>query len=167
MQPMDWNQLFGLSVPPLELIVRGTSMYLFLFLIFRVVVKRRIGAVGMGDILILVIIADAAQNAMAGEYKSITDGFILVATIIGWNMLIDWLAYASPAARKILEPPPLPLIENGRVLWRNLRHEFISETELKTKLREHGVEDPREVAKAYMEPDGEVTVIKKKGPSAS
>jgi uncharacterized membrane protein YcaP (DUF421 family) len=48
------------------------------------------------------------------------------------------------------------------VLWRHLRREFISEEELRTKLREHGVTDPREVHKAYMEPDGQVTVLKKK-----
>jgi uncharacterized membrane protein YcaP (DUF421 family) len=158
---MDWSELFGLSVSPWELIIRGSAMYLFLFLLFRVVVKRRIGAVGMGDILLLVIVADAAQNGMAGEYRSITDAFILVGTLIGWNAFIDWLTYVSPRLQKILEPPPLLLVHNGRVLWRHLRYEFMSEQDLKTKLREHGVTDPRQVAKAYMEADGQVTVIKK------
>ena len=159
---MDWSEVFGLQVSPLELVVRGTAMYLFLFALFRVVIKRRVGSVGMADILILVIVADAAQNGMSGEYRSVTEAFILVGTIIAWNMLIDWLTYAFPALQKVLEPPPLLLIDDGRVLWRHLRHEFVSEEELKTKLREHGVTDPREVAKAYMEPDGQVTVLKKK-----
>jgi len=99
---------------------------------------------------------------MSGEYRSVTEAFILVGTIIAWNMLVDWLTYAVPWLQKVLEPPPLLLIENGRVLWRHLRHEFISEADLKTKLREHGVTDPRQVDKAYMEPDGQVTVLKKK-----
>jgi uncharacterized membrane protein YcaP (DUF421 family) len=158
----DWSEIFGLSVSPLELVVRGTAMYLFLFVVFRVVVKRRIGAVGMGDILLLVIVADAAQNGMAGEYRSVPEAFILVGTIIGWNMLIDWLVYAVPAMQSVLEPPPLLLIDQGKVLKRHLRMEFISEEELKSKLREHGVTDPREVDKAYMEPDGQVTVIKRR-----
>jgi uncharacterized membrane protein YcaP (DUF421 family) len=85
-----------------------------------------------------------------------------VGTILGWSVLVDWLTYAVPWLQKVLEPPPLLLIENGRVLWRHLRREFISEEELRTKLREHGVTDPREVHKAYMEPDGQVTVLKKK-----
>lgn len=67
-----------------------------------------------------------------------------------------------PWLQKVLEPPPLLLIDNGRVLWRHLRHEFVSESELKSKLREHGVTDPGEVEKAYMEPDGQITVLKKK-----
>jgi uncharacterized membrane protein YcaP (DUF421 family) len=159
---MDWSEIFGVSVSPLELIVRGSAMYLFLFLLFRVVVRRRVGAVGMADILILVIVADAAQNGMSGEYRTVTEAFILVGTLVGWNMLIDWLTYRFPRLQNVLEPPPLLLIDNGRVLWRHLRHEFMSESELKTKLREHGVTDAREVEKAYMEPDGQITVLKKK-----
>ena len=158
---VDWGEIFGISMSPLELIIRGTAMYLFLFLIFRVVVRRRVGAIGMADILILVIIADAAQNAMSGEYKSVTEGAILVGTIIFWNMAIDWLNFRVPALRQWLEPPPMLLIENGRILHRNLRHEYLTEDELKSKLREKGVKDYSEVAEAHMESDGTVSVIKR------
>ena len=162
---MELSELFGLSVSPLEMIVRGTAMYWFLFLLFRLVIRRRVGAVGISDILLLVIIADASQNAMSGEYQSISDGFILVATILAWNMLVDWLTYASPALEKLLQPPPLLLVDRGRVLRRHMRHEFISDDELHTKLREHGVTDVAEVDRAYMESDGQVTVIKKAKPA--
>jgi len=158
---VDWAGVFGLSVPPLELIVRGSAMYLLLFLLFRVVVRRRVGAVGMADILVLVIVADAAQNAMAGEYKSVTDGAILVGTILGWDMLIDWANWRFPALRGWLEAPPLLLVRNGHVIRRNLRHEFVTEDELESKLRQQGVKDVSEVAEARMESDGEVSVIKK------
>ena len=158
---VHWSELFGLSLPPLELIVRGSALYLFLLVLFRVVIKRRMGAIGMADILVLVIISDASQNAMAGEYKTVTDGFILIGTIIFWNYLFDWAAFRFPRLARVLEPAPLLLIRDGRILRRNLRVEFISEDELHSKLREHGVEDPAQVAKAYIEPGGEVTVIKK------
>jgi uncharacterized membrane protein YcaP (DUF421 family) len=158
---LDWGQIFGISVSPLELIIRGTAMYLFLFLLFRVVVRRRVGAIGMADILILVIIADAAQNAMSGEYKSVTEGAILVGTIMFWNVAIDWLNFRVPALRPWLEPPPMLLIQNGRILHRNLRHEYLTEDELKAKLREKGVKDYSEVAEAHMESDGNVSVIKR------
>ena len=158
---LDWGQIFGLSVSPIELVIRGSAMYLFLFVLFRVVIRRRVGAVGMADILVLVIIADAAQNGMSGEYKSVTDGAILVATIVAWDYLIDWLNYHVPALRNWLEAPPLLLIRDGRVLRRNLRHEFVTEDELKSKLREKGVADVSQVREARMESDGEVSVIKK------
>jgi uncharacterized membrane protein YcaP (DUF421 family) len=158
---LDWSEIFGLSVSPLELIIRGTAMYLFLFLLFRVVIRRRVGAVGMADILVLVIIADAAQNGMSGEYRSVTEGAILVGTIIAWNVLIDWLNFRVPALQAWLEAPPLLLVQDGRVLHRNLRHEFVTEDELKSKLREKGVRDVNEVAQAHMESDGTVSVIKR------
>lgn len=158
---VDWSELFGLSVSPVELIVRGTAMYWFLFLLFRVIVRRRVGAVGISDVLLLVIIADASQNAMSGEYKSISDGMILVATILAWNMLVDILTYASPALEKILQPQALLLVQRGRVLHKHLRAEFVSEEELKAKLREQGVTDYAQVEKAHMESDGTVSVIKR------
>lgn len=164
---IDWGHVFGLTVSPLELVIRGTAMYLFLFTIFRVVIRRRLGAVGMADILVLVIIADAAQNGMSGEYKSVTDGAILVGTIIAWDYLIDWLNYRVPALRGWLEAPPLLLVRDGRVLHRNMRHEFVTEDELKSKLREKGVKDVSEVAEARMESDGEVSVIKRQELSTS
>jgi uncharacterized membrane protein YcaP (DUF421 family) len=160
---LDWSELFGLSLSPLELIVRGTAMYWFLFALFRIVIRRRVGAVGIGDILLLVIIADASQNAMSGDYQSISDGMILVATILAWNMLIDWLTYASPRMEKLLQPAPLLLIDRGKVLRKHLRTEFVSEDELRAKLREHGVTDYAQVEKAHMESDGELSVIKRKG----
>jgi uncharacterized membrane protein YcaP (DUF421 family) len=159
---MDWQEIFGFTVSPWELVIRGTAMYIFLFVLFRVVVRRRVGSIGMADILILVIVADAAQNGMSGEYRSVSEAFVLVSTLIAWNMLIDWLTFRIPRLQTVLEPPPLLLIDKGRILWRHLRHEFVSEMELKTKLREHGVSDVSEVDKAYMEPDGQVTVLKKK-----
>jgi uncharacterized membrane protein YcaP (DUF421 family) len=159
---VDWGQIFGIHTPPLELIIRGTAMYLFLFLLFRVVIRRRVGAVGMADILILVIIADAAQNGMSGEYKSVTEAFILVGTIIFWNWLIDWLNYRVPALQGWLEAPPLLLIQDGRILHRNLKHEYVTEDELKSKLREQGVKEVSEVAEAHMESDGTVSVIKRR-----
>jgi uncharacterized membrane protein YcaP (DUF421 family) len=158
----DWQELFGLSVSPLELVVRGSAIYWFLVLTFRFVLRRDTGSVGMADIMLLVIIADAAQNGMAGEYRSITDGLILISTIVGWNMLIDWLSFHWPKARHFFEPAPVRLVREGRVLWRNLRREHIAEAELKAKLREQGVTDVKEVKAAYFEADGQISVIKRK-----
>lgn len=158
---MSWGELFGLHGSLLEPIVRGTIMYLSLFVLFRVVIRRRIGAVGMSDILLVVIIADAAQSGLSGASDSITDALIVVATIFAWNWLIDWLNFHVPALQPWLEAPPLLLIDNGRINYRNLRHEFVTLDELKAKLREKGVDDPRQVARAYMENDGSVSVIKR------
>jgi uncharacterized membrane protein YcaP (DUF421 family) len=156
---MDWTSLFGLSVNPLELVVRGSAIYWFLFLILRVVLRRDVGAIGAADVLLIVLIADAAQNAMAGEYKSITDGCILIATIVGWNYLIDWAGFHSPRIAALLEAPPLLLVHHGRILHRNLRRELITTDELMSKLREQGIESVDQVKAARLESSGEVSVI--------
>lgn len=164
---IEWDKLFALSVPFAELIVRGTVMYLFLWLLFRVVIKRRIGAIGMADLLVLVIIADAAQNGMAGTYTSITDAVVVVGTIVLWNVFMDWLAFHFPSVQRFLEPAPLQVVADGRILWRNMRVELITRDELEAKLRENDVKEISEVEKAFVEPDGQISVVKRRGPATS
>jgi uncharacterized membrane protein YcaP (DUF421 family) len=154
-------ELFAWTVPPTELIARGTLIYLGLVLCFRFLLRRDIGSMSTADLLFVVLIADAAQNAMAGEYKSVGDGAVLVATLIFWNVVLDWLAYRSAALRRILEPPPLPLIKNGRWIRANLKQQWITTEEVEAKLREHGIESVAQVKAAFLEPDGELGVIKR------
>jgi uncharacterized membrane protein YcaP (DUF421 family) len=158
----DWGRLFSFTAPPLEIFARGTAMYAFLFALFRFVIRREVGAVGIADLLILVIVADAAQNGMAGDTTSVADGMLLVATLIAWNVLFDWAAFRFPVFRRVAEPHPLKLVEGGRLLARNMRREFISEEELWSKLREAGVDSLDQVKVAYMESDGQISVIKRR-----
>ena len=157
----DLASLFQISVSPLEIIVRGSAVYWFLFLLFRFVLRRDVGSMAMADVLLVVLIADAAQNAMAGGYDSITDGLLLVTTIGAWNYLLDWASYRFDAVRRIVEPPPLLLVDNGRLLRANLRRQLVTVEELRAKMREHGIERWAEVHKAYMESDGEISVLKR------
>ena len=156
----DFPTLFALTVNPLELIVRGTVMYWFLFLIFRFVLRRDVGSIAIADVLLLVLIADAAQDAMAGGYESITDGCILVATIAAWNYFLDWASFHSLHVRKMVDPPPLLLVKKGRLLRENLRKELISRDELWSKLRAKGIQNLGEVQAAFIESDGEISVLK-------
>ena len=157
---INWHDLF-VPAHPIETIIRGSLMYLSLFLLMRFVLKRESGSIGTADLLMVVVIADAAQNAMAGDYKSITDGVILVVTIMSWNYAIDWLSYHSPTMRRVLQPKPLLLVKNGRMYKQNMRKELITKEELIAELRENGVEDLSEVKEARIEEDGHVSVIKK------
>ena len=159
----DLGPLFELSVHPLELVLRGTVMYWLLFLLFRFVLRRDVGAIGIADMLLLVLLADAAQNAMSGGYESVTDGVILVATIAGWNWLLDMAAFRIPALRRLMEPKALPLVQNGKLLRRHLRREMISVEELMAVLRQHGIEKLEQVKSAIMEGDGEISVIRDEG----
>jgi uncharacterized membrane protein YcaP (DUF421 family) len=159
---MDWKSIFLPDTPLLEIILRGSIMYLSLFIMLRVILKRQTGTLGMTDLLLITLLADAAQNAMAGEYKSLPDGLVLVATIIFWNYLFDWLSYKSEWFGRLIEQPPLLLIENGKMLRRNMRRELLTEDELMKELRQQGLEDVSKVKQAYIESDGRISVIERK-----
>ena len=156
---MDWKSLFSLDVPVFEILLRGSIMYVSLFTLLRVILKRQAGSLGMTDLLLITLIADASQNAMAGEYRSIPAGLVLVSTIIFWSYALDWLSYRSQWFSRLIEPPPLPLIKDGRLLRRNMRHELITEEELMSQLREQGLDDVGKVKEAYMEPEGHISII--------
>ena len=156
---MDWHELLRIDVSPLELFVRGSAMYWLLFCVFRFVLRRDVGAVGTADILLLVLIADASQNAMSGGYTSVAEGVVLVATLIGWNYLLDWLAFRFERIERLIEPPPLVLVRRGRILWRNMRREHITRDDLLGHLRQHGLTALAQVRLACMESDGKVSVV--------
>jgi uncharacterized membrane protein YcaP (DUF421 family) len=158
------SELFRFGVDPWELVLRGSAMYWFLFLLFRVVLRRDAGSIAIADILLLVLIADASQNAMAGGYTTVSEGMLLVATIAVWNYLLDWSSYRFEFIRRLAEPPPLLLVRNGRVLRANLRQELLSLDDLYAKLREQGVDDVAAVKTAFMESDGNISVITAHGP---
>lgn len=155
---VDWAQLFLPGTPLLEIFVRGTCTYFMLFAFLRLI-KRQAGAIGISDLLVVVLIADASQNAMAGEYTSIVDGLVLVATIIFWNMALEWLGFHSKFFERLVHAAPLPLVKNGRIIQANMRSEFITREELMSQLRLQGIEKVSEVKRACLEGDGKISVI--------
>jgi len=155
---VDWQQLFGIEKSVLELFIRGTVMYWFLFLMFRFVMRRDVGAIGIADVLLIVIIADASQNAMDDDYTSITEGIVVVGTLVMWNVVTNFLTFKSRAFERFAEPKPLLLVRDGRMLAHNMRKELITRDELLSKLREQGVEKSEELRWAYMESDGQISM---------
>jgi uncharacterized membrane protein YcaP (DUF421 family) len=155
---LDWHGMFVPSKPILETVIRGTATYLSLFVLLRMF-RRQTGSLGPADLLVLLLLADASQNAMAGEYRAITDGLILVATIMGWEYLLDFLSFRIPAIAKIVEREPLEVIKNGEINKEHLRRELMTEDELMSQLRQKGVDDTKRVKSSFIEGDGNVSVI--------
>jgi uncharacterized membrane protein YcaP (DUF421 family) len=161
---IDWSQMLDFSMSPIELFIRGTVIYLFLFFVFRFVSRRDAGSLSVSDLLVLVIIADAAQNAMSGDYKSVTDGVVLISTIVGWSLMLNYLSFRFKSIRRLVLPSPICVVKDGVKQRANLRRQLITDEELNEMLRQHEVEDIAEVKRAYLEPDGQITVLKKEKP---
>ena len=157
---VDWNSVFVPAIGIAEIIVRGTVMYLGLFAILRFVSRRQAGSFGPADLLVIVLIADAAQNGLGKEYSSVTEGIVLVLTIVAWEYVIDWLRYRFPKLRPVLAAPPITLIENGKLNSENIEREMIPEDDLRSQLREKEVLSYNEVQLAKLEGDGRLSVIK-------
>src|SRR5919112_1542580 len=100
-----WDEMFVPRNPLLGIFVRGSLTYIMLFVILRFLLKRQSGVIGIADLLVVVLIADAAQNAMAFEYKSVTEGALLVLTIVFWNYFLDWLGFRFKPLRRFTRPP--------------------------------------------------------------
>lgn len=163
---IDWQTLFvpesGFLEASTQIVVRGSIVYLALFLALRLLPRRTVGGMGNSDLLIVVLIADAVQNGMAGEYRTVTEALILAATIFGWATFIDWIDYRFPRLRLAAAQETL-VIRDGKVLHANLKREQVTEDELHAQLRMHGQDSPDNVVKAHIEGDGHVSVILRDG----
>jgi uncharacterized membrane protein YcaP (DUF421 family) len=155
---MNWSSMFIPTSSLLEVIVRGTIMYLVIFVMMRLLPRRQTGSLGVADLLVVMLIADAAQNGMAGDHHSITEGLVLVATIFFWDYIIDWIDFRFPALR-LSAPSAVVVIKDGQIARKVLRREHMSEVDLMSQLRARGIDNVNLVKNAILEGDGRISVI--------
>ena len=161
---IDLATIFSFTVSPLDLVLRGTLMYWFLFIVLRFVLRRDVGSLGISDFLFVVILGDAAQNSMIGSASSATDGMVLIATLVFWSYMLDFLSFRSPLVARFTSAPRMCLVRDGKLQRKNLRREFITDEELHAKIRHEGVDDIADVKRMYLEADGEMSLIRRDGP---
>jgi uncharacterized membrane protein YcaP (DUF421 family) len=163
----DLAGIFSFTVSPLELMLRGTLMYWFLFLVFRFILRRDVGSLGISDFLFVVILGDAAQNGMIGSATSATDGMVLIATLVFWSYMLDFMSFQFPVIQRLTSAPRLCLVRDGKLLRRNMRREFITDEELNAKIRQEGVDDIATIKRMYLEADGEMSLIRQDKPGVA
>ncbi|MEJ2802365.1 YetF domain-containing protein [Comamonadaceae bacterium PP-2] len=151
---------FTFEVAWWELALRGTAIYWFLLLVFRFILRRDVGSMSMADLLFLLLVSEAASNGAQGEYTTVGDGIVLISTLVFWNYLLDWLGYHSSVVAKFLEPPAMVIVRHGRMQYKAMKKELITEEELNAKLREQGIDNLSTVKIAKLESDGEISVVK-------
>jgi len=151
------------EVQILEKIVRPLVVYFFLLIAFRLVGKRELGQMTPFDLIVLLTISNVLQNAMIGPDNSLSGGLIGGLTLFCANGLIGRLTIHFPGLARLLEGKPTPLIEDGRVLTKNLRHEVMTRTELERAIRKHDLDPETDlpfIKRALLEQDGTVTIIR-------
>jgi len=158
---VDLQQVFLPQTSVVELVLRGSLVYFVVVAILRFMPSRQVGGVGIADLLVVVLVATAAQDAMATNDSSITGGLILVTTIIGWSYLFNWVSYKVPHFQRFLNPSPLLLVKDGKISQQNMESGLINKRELMSQLRQQGVHTLNEVERAYIEGDGRISVFTK------
>lgn len=156
---LDLDSLFRIEVPVLELFLRGTVIYLGILFLMRVLPRRTGGELAMMDLVFIILIAEAATHSF-GSYESVTEGFIVILTLVGWNFVVNWLSFHFPFIEKLVSTSSIQIVKAGTLLRRNMRREYITEEELFESLHREGIDDISQVKAAFVEGDGDITIIK-------
>ncbi len=156
-------EVFSLSKPLWEIVVRATVTYFVLVLLVRVIPKRNAGNISPNDILTLIVIGGMGTDAIMGGSESVGDILLMIGLVIAWGYVIDFLEYRFPALGRVFRDRQTLLIQDGKLLRRNMRREMITEEELIAVLRKEGIDDPSMARSACLEADGEISVVRKNG----
>jgi uncharacterized membrane protein YcaP (DUF421 family) len=139
--------------------IRTAIVYGFLVIGFRFLGKREAGQLSTMDLVVLLIIANAVQNAMVGENTSLLAGLIAAAIILVLDLLLHAAANRWKPVRDALDGEPTMLVEDGRILFENLRLEGISDRELAVALRQNQLMSAEEARFVFLETNGQISVI--------
>lgn len=151
--------MFDLAIPWWSFTVRTMVVYLALLIGLRLFGRRELGQMTPFDLVVILLIANALQNAMVGPDTSVTGGLASAFTLLGINWLLTRLRARLPWLRRAAEGEPILLVSGGQVLIKRLRHENIDLADLEQAVREHGVADLSKVDTAILEVDGTVSII--------
>jgi uncharacterized membrane protein YcaP (DUF421 family) len=150
------------SVTWWELILRAAIVYAFLLILLRVTGKRQIGQLSPFDLVLLLVLSNAVQNAMNGGENSVTGGLISASTLIALNYLLGWATYKNKRVELLVEGRPEVLIHNGKLFTDVMERQQLTHHELDSALRTAGCSCVDEVRMAVLENDGQITVQSKK-----
>ena len=140
-------------------IVRAVVVYVFLLVLLRFTGKRQVGQLAPFDLVLLLVLSNAVQNAMNGGDNSITGGLILATTLVGLNWAMGWLTYRSKRLEALIEGRPVILIHDGTIYPRALASVQMTMHELRAALRGAGCAGEEHVRLAVLENNGHVTVV--------
>ena len=151
--------MWVLSLPWWEFILRGVVVYFFLIILLRITGKRQIGQMAPFDLVLLLVLSNAVQNAMNGGDNTVLGGMISAVTLVGTNWLVGLLTYKSKRLEALVEGRPEVLVHNGKLFERVLQHAKLTHHELMSALRNAGCAAIEEVHLALLETGGNITVI--------
>ena len=144
----------------MELIVRATCLYFFLWLVARGTGKRELSEMSAFELILLVTMGDLIQQGVTQEDTSITGAFMAVGTLAFWILLFGYVSWKFPRTRPAIEGVPVVVARDGRPIDEVLAIERLTLGELCEAARNQGLSDLAQVRIAILEPDGKFSFIK-------
>lgn len=145
--------------PILDIVVRSLCVYLFMVIAIRLFGKNQLSQLNAGDVVLLLLISNAVQNAMVGENTSLQGGLIAALVLFIANFIVKRLMFSNKKFSSFLEDDPVILIKDGKVEQEALNKVKITRDELDEAVREHGVNGIKDVKLSVLEVDGNISVI--------
>ena len=151
------------SVPILEIVLRTIVVYVAVLVLLRVAGKRELGQMSVADLVVIIVIANAVQNAMNGGDVSLTGGIVAAATLVGANLLVGRYGSRIPVIGHYVRDEPTLLMQDGVLLEKNMEQEHVDKVDIEMAAREHGIGSLSDVSEAVLEPDGSISIIPNEG----
>ncbi len=144
-----------------NIILRSLAVYVFIILAIRLFGKKELSQLSITDLVLILLISNAVQNAMVGPDSSLSGGLVAALTLFVLNYLIKIISFKSKVFSKVLEDEPVMLVYKGFVKNKNLQNQKITIEELEALAREHGVKSIKDAELIMLEKDGSISVISK------
>ncbi|MBD3828558.1 MULTISPECIES: YetF domain-containing protein [Stenotrophomonas] len=155
------SDLFALAMPWWEFILRAVVVYVVVLGMVRLSGKRALGQITPFDVLLIVLLGNAVQNALLGQDTSLGGGLLLAATLILINYSVGWLSTRSRRIETLVEGEPVLIARDGKLLASVLKRELVTQADFNAAMRQQGCRDVSEVAMALLEINGHITIVPK------
>lgn len=156
-----WSQIFALGAPLGEKMLRPIAVYIFLVVVLRVFGKRELAQLNPFDLVVLLSLSNTVQNAIIGNDNSLTGGLVGAFTLLGVNYMVVRFLFRHRRLDQIFEGKPAVLIDEGKIVKRNLAKELLTRAELMTVLHRQGFASLHDVERCILEPGGTFFVMGK------
>lgn len=142
-----------------DIVLRSLAVYAFMLVAIRLTGKKELSQLNTTDVVLILLISNAVQNAMVGNNTSLAGGLVAAAVLFALNFALKKLMFKSKRFRDLISEHPEILIRNGKLNFKMLSKLEITNEELEEAMREHGVEKYKDVKLAIMEVDGNISII--------
>jgi uncharacterized membrane protein YcaP (DUF421 family) len=145
----------------MDIALRALFLYVFVILVMRVIGRRELSSLSAVDLVLLIVLGDAIQQGLTQDDYSVTGAVIAVSTIAAVQVGSSYLGFRSSRARKVLEGEPIVIVQDGKLIDKNLKRERMTSDEVAEEMRMQQIASFDEVQWAIVENNGQISFVKK------